>query len=222
MRRLISDLRFTLRQLRKTPAFTLAAVLTLAIGIGGVTAVFSVVEAVLLRPLPFQEPERLVSLHESAAQDSHELRVTAPDVLTFQRESKAFSGVGGFIESAYELTGAGAPFKARAERVTASLFPILKIDPLLGRTFTQQEDDDSSPVTVISYSLWTERFHSDTNVLGAKIDLDRRPYTIIGVMPRSFEFPLDAGRLSHRDLWVPMSFTSVKRRAREIISITAQ
>jgi putative ABC transport system permease protein len=209
---LLHNLRYALRQLRKAPGFALTAVLTLAVGIGGVTAVFSVVEAVMLRPLPFKDPGRLVSLHESFEHDPHELRMTAPDVLIFQRESKAFSGVGGFIASAYELTGAGAPFKARAERVTSSLFPILGIEPLLGRIFTQQEDDNASPVTVISYALWKERFHSDQNVLGTTIDLDRRPYTIIGVMPRSFEFPLDAGRLSHRDLWVPMSFTSVEKK----------
>jgi hypothetical protein len=107
MRTLLRDLHFALRQLRKAPGFALTAVLTLAIGIGGVTAVFSVVEAVLLRPLPFQDPGRLVSLHESAEQDSHELRMSAPAVMIFQRESKAFSAVGGFIGSAYELTGAG-------------------------------------------------------------------------------------------------------------------
>lgn len=210
---LLRDLHFALRQLRKAPSFALTAVLTLAIGIGGVTAVFSVVEAVLLRPLPFREPARLMSLHESAEQDSHELRMSAPDVLFFQRESKAFSSIGGFIGSAYESTGAGAPFKASAERVSSSLFPLLGIEPILGRTFTQREDDDASPVTVISYGLWKERFHSDPHVLGTKIDLDRRPYTIIGVMPRSFEFPLDAGRLSHRDLWVPMGFTTVEKNS---------
>ncbi|HEY6852105.1 MAG TPA: ABC transporter permease [Terracidiphilus sp.] len=205
--RLLRDLRYALRQLASAPGFTLTAVLTLAIGIGGVTAVFSVVLAVLLRPLPFKDSGRLISLHEHIEGDSHDLSVTAPDVLTFERESKAFSGVGGFVGSGYELTGAGAPFKARAERVTASLFPLLGIDPMLGRTFTRQEDDDALPVTVISYALWKERFHSDPNVLGTKVDLDRRPYVIVGVMPRSFEFPLDAGRLSHRDLWVPMSFS---------------
>jgi predicted permease len=213
MRALLQDLHYTLRQLRKSVGFTLTAVLTLAVGIGGVTAVFSIVEAVMLRPLPFQDSGRLISLHERFEHDSHELRVSAPDVLTFQRESEDFSGVGGFIASAYELTGAGAPFKARAERVTSSVFPLLGIEPLLGRVFTRQEDDTASAVTVISYALWKERFHSHANVLGTTIDLDRRPYTIIGVMPRSFEFPLDAGRLSHRDLWVPMSFTPAEKKS---------
>ncbi len=210
---LLQNLRYASRQLSKAPAFALTAVLTLAIGIGGVTAVFSVVQAVILRPLPFKDPARLISLHEHFEQDAHELRMSAPDVLIFERESQAFSGVGGFIASAYELTGAGAPFQARAERVTSSLFPLLGIDPMLGRTFTQREDDSSAPVTVISYALWKERFHSDPNVLGTILDLDRRPYTVIGVMPRNFEFPLDAGRLSHRDLWVPMSFTPVEKKS---------
>jgi predicted permease len=208
---LLQHLRYTSRQLIKAPGFALTAVLTLAIGIGGVTAVFSVVQAVILRPLPFKDPGRLISLHERFEQDAHELRMSAPDVLIFERESQAFSEVGGFIASAYELTGAGAPFKARAERVTSSLFPLLGIEPVLGRTFTRQEDDNSSPVTVISYALWKERFRSDPNVLGTTVDLDRRPYAIIGVMPRNFEFPLDAGRLSHRDLWVPMSFTPIEK-----------
>jgi putative ABC transport system permease protein len=210
---LLQNLRFTSRQLIKAPGFTLTAVLTLAIGIGGVTAMFSVVQAVILRPLPFKDPARLISLHERFEQDAHELRMSAPDVLTFARESQAFSAVGGYIASAYELTGAGAPFKARAERVTSALFPLLGVAPMLGRTFTQQEDENSSPVTVISYSLWKERFHSDANVLGTNVDLDRRPYTIIGVLPRSFEFPLDAGRLSQHDLWVPMSFTPVEKKS---------
>jgi predicted permease len=168
---------------------------------------------VILRPLPFKDPGRLISLHERFEQDAHELRMSAPDVLIFERESQAFSEVGGFIASAYELTGAGAPFKARAERVTSSLFPSLGIEPVLGRAFTRREDDNSSPVTVISYALWKERFRSDPNVLGTTVDLDRRPYAIIGVMPRNFEFPLDAGLLSHRDLWVPMSFTPIEKKS---------
>jgi predicted permease len=207
------DLRYGLRQLRKSPAFAVTAVLTLALGIGGMTAVFSVVEAVLLRPLPFKDSGQLLSLHEGVREDPHPFNVTAPDVLIFQRESKAFSGEGGYVGADYDVTGAGAPFHAVAERVTASLFPVLGIDPLLGRTFTQKEDENAAPVTVISYSLWRERFESDPDVLGKTIDLDRRPYTIIGVMPRDFEFPLDAGRLSRRDLWVPMSFTPVEKNS---------
>lgn len=209
----LRNLRYAARQLRNSPGFALTAILTLTVGIGGTVSVFSVVEAVLLRPLPFRHPNQLVSLHERSDQDKHELRVTAPDLLIFQRESHAFSGVAGFISSAYELTGAGDPFKARAERVSASLFPVLGSEPQLGRTFSQQEDETGAPVAVISHALWSDRFHADEKVLGSNIDLDRRPYTIIGVMPRSFEFPIDGGRLSGRDLWIPLSLTPVEKQS---------
>jgi predicted permease len=213
MKSLLRDVSHAIRQLRKSPGFALTAVLILTVGIGGTVAVFSVVEAVLLRPLPFKDADQLISLHERSVLDSHELRMTAPAVLLFQRENKTFSALAGFIASAYELTGAGAPFEARAERVSASLFRVLEGEPMLGRAFTQQEDENAIPVAVISFALWKERFNSDRNVLGQTIDLDRRPYTIVGVMPRNFEFPLDAGKLSHRDLWVPMSFTSVEKES---------
>ena len=210
---LAMDVRYALRQLRKSPGFTITAILTLALGIGGMTAVFSVVEAVLLRPLPFKDSGRLISLHESVREDPHDFNVTAPDILIFQRESKAFSGEGGYIAAGYDVTGTGAPFRATVERVSASVFPVLGIDPLLGRAFTQEEDANAAPVTVISYSLWQEKFQSDPGVVGKTIDLDRRPYVVIGVMPRDFEFPLDAGRLSHRDLWVPLSLTPVEKNS---------
>jgi predicted permease len=209
----LRNLRYAFRQLRNSPGFALTAILTLTVGIGGTVAVFSVVEAVLLRPLPFKDPDQLVSLHERSDEDKHELRANAPDLLIFQRESHAFSGVAGFISSAYELTGAGDPFKARAERVSASLFSVLGVEPQVGRAFTQQEDESAAPVTVISYALWRERFHSDQKILGTTIDLDRRPYTIIGVMPRRFAFPLDGGRLSGQDLWVPLSLNPVEKQS---------
>jgi putative ABC transport system permease protein len=206
------DVRFAFRQLHKSPGFTLTAVLTLAIGIGGVAAVFSIVEAVLLRPLPFSEPDRLVRLHEGVEHQFEQGDLPSPDVIRFARDNRTFSQVAGFITTGFEVSGAGKPFQAKAERVTASLLPLLGVQPMLGRGFTEREDENSTPVAVISYALWHERFQSDAQAIGATIDLDRRPYTIIGVMPRSFEFPLDAGRLNHRDLWVPMSFTPDERQ----------
>jgi putative ABC transport system permease protein len=186
--------------------------MTLAIGIGGVIAVFSVVEAVLLRPLPFADPGGLVRIHEGVAHQFDSADLPAPDVIQVARDNHTFSAVAGYISAEYELSGAGAPLRARAERVNASLFPMLGVEALLGRVFTTSEDDHSLPVAVISYALWQERFHSDPKVIGRTVDLDRRPYTVIGVMPQSFEFPLDAGRLNHRDLWVPMSFTPDERQ----------
>ncbi len=211
---MLGDLKFGWRQLRKSPGFSLTAVLTLALGIGGVTAVFSVVEAVLLRPLPYKDSASLFLLRERVEHLMYgDANLSAPDVLTFARENKAFTGVGGFIGASFEASGAGAPFRARAERLTASMFPVLGIEPILGRTFTQQEDDTSAPVTVLSHALWQERYQSDPHVLGKTIELDRRPYTIIGVMPPEFQSPIGLGGLAPRDLWVPMSFTPVEKGA---------
>lgn len=211
MRSLVLNLRYAFRQLRSSPGFAITAILTLTIGIGGTVAVFSVFDAVLLRSLPFKDADRLISIHEKAEQDTHELRVSAPDIPVIQREALAFSSVAGHVAASFELTGAGAPFEAHAQRASASLFSTLGVEPALGRAFTQQEDDNSSPVAIISYPMWQERFQGDRNVLGLTIDLDRRPYTIIGVMPRNFEFPIDAGRLSHRDLWLPLSLTPTEK-----------
>jgi predicted permease len=204
---LVRDIRFALRQLRKSPGFTITAVLTLAIGIGGVAAVCSVVEAVLLRPLPFQDSARLVRLHEGIEHQLEQADLPAPDVISFARDNRTFSQVSGFVQAGFEVSGMGKPFQAKAERVNATLFPLLGVQPMLGRAFTVSEDENATPVAILSYAVWRERFQSNPRVIGATIDLDRRPYTIIGVMPRSFEFPLDAGRVTHRDMWVPMSFT---------------
>ena len=208
-----SDLKFAMRQLRKSPGFTLTAVLTLALGIGGVTAVFSVVDAVLLRPLPYPQSDRLVVLHEGIEHVFAESGLSAPDVITFACESKAFTGVGGFIGAQFEATGAGTPFRASAERMTAATFPVLGVKPVLGRFFTAEEDENSAPVTVISYALWQQRFGGAADVLGKTIDLDRRPYTILGVMPDGFESPVGIGNVSLQDLFVPMSFTPTEKGA---------
>lgn len=210
---MLNDLKFAFRQLRKSPGFTITAVLTLALGIGGVTAIFSIVDAVLLRPLPYPGPDRLIVLHMGMQRLFDEANLGAPDVLTYQEESQAFTGVAGFIRAGYEVSGAGAPFRAEAERVTASMFPVLGVKPLLGRSFTQQEDEQSIPVTVIGYALWKDRFQSNPDVIGKTIDLDRRPYTIIGVMPRDFQTPDGKGVITLHDLWVPMSYTPTEKAA---------
>ncbi len=212
---LLHDLRYALRQLRSAPGFTLTAVLTLAFGIGATTAIFSIVEGVLLRPLPFRDPGRLVILSDQLAGadlgSSGESGVTLPEILTYERATKGFSSLGGYEPSSYEFSGAGAPAQINGSRVTASIFPTLGVAPLLGRTFTQQEDDGSVQVAVISYGMWRARFHGAPDVLGEKILLDRKTYEIIGVMPRDFEFPLIPGQLNRSELWVPLSPTPDER-----------
>jgi predicted permease len=207
---LLRDLRDALRQLLKSPGFTLTAVLTLAFGIGATTAIFSIVEGVLLRPLPFADPARLVTLGdtvEGVDYGGDALGVTAPGVREYMRDTHAFSSLGGSTPTDYELSGVGTPAKINASRVTASLFSALGISPFMGRTFNQLEDEGGQQLVVLSYQTWRSRFHGDPNILGQKVLLDRNPYEVIGVMPRNFEFPLVPGQLNRSELWVPMSFT---------------
>ncbi len=205
------NLRIAIRHLLKAPGFTTTAVLMLALGIGATTAVFSVVESVLLRPLPFPHPDRLVSLGDilqgADIGGNGEAGVTAPDIQNYIRDAHTFESLGAYKPTGYEFSGAGEPAQVNASRLSGGVFPVLGVAPLMGRFFTQQEDDQQAPVTVVSYSLWQNRLHGDPGVLGKKILLDRKPYVVIGVMPRSFEFPLMPGHLNSSELWVPMSFT---------------
>jgi len=203
---LTQDLRFALRQLRKAPGFTLTVILTLALGIGATTAIFSLVEGILLRPLPFTNPDRLVLLGDHIGGGPN-TPVTAREIATYSNATSAFSSMGAYIGASYELSGSATPEEIDGARFTAGVFPTLGVRPILGRVFTQQEEDAHQPLAVISYALWLNRYHRDPHVLGSPIDLDRKPYTIIGVMPRSFDFPLADGLLDQTQLWVPMSLT---------------
>ncbi len=202
-----TDLRYSVRQLRKSRGFAITAILTLALGIGATTAIFSIVEGVLLRPLPFHDPGKLVSLKENL-HGYGVLDETAPDVRAYARDSHAFKNLGGYQQEQLELSGSGQPSELNVSRMTAGIFPTLRVPPLLGRVFTLAEDNNSQQVAILSYSLWKSRFHGNQRVLGTKLLLDRKPYIVIGVMPRSFEFPLQPGHLNQTQLWVPMSFTN--------------
>jgi predicted permease len=206
MRATGQNIRFAVRRLRKTPGFTATVILTLALGIGATTAIFSLVEAILLRPLPFSDPERLVLLgdHLGAGPNTP---VTAREIAIYSNATSAFSSLGAYTGSSYELSGGATPEQVNAARLTAGTFPALGVPPLLGRVFTAQEEAGHQPFGVLSYALWSTRYHRDPNVLGSTIELDRRPYTIIGVMPRSFEFPLQTGHLDQALLWVPLALT---------------
>ena len=201
---LIQDLRCAFRQLMKAPGFGLTVVLTLALGIGAVTATFSLVEGILLRPLPFREPDRLVLLGDHIG-NSPNKPVTAREIGAYSNATSAFSSLGGYINTSYEVSGGATPEQISGARFTAGVFPTLGVSPILGRVFTQQEEDAHQPLALISYALWLNRYHRDPLVLGRSIDLDRQAYSIIGVMPRNFEFPLLAGRLDQAQLWVPLS-----------------
>ncbi len=204
---MIRDVRYALRQLLKAPGFTATAVLTLAFGIGATTAIFSIVEGVLLRPLPFADPQKLVIPGDRLEGTEFGPSVSAPEAVEYMRDTHAFSSLGAFTYSGHELSGGAEPVQINDARITASVFTALGVSPLMGRVFTRQEDEGRMQVVVLSYQTWRSRFRGDPHVVGAQIQLDRKPYEVIGVMPRDFEFPLVPGQLNRTELWVPMSFT---------------
>jgi predicted permease len=212
MSTILSDLKLIFRRLLKSPGFTATAVLMLAFGIGATTAIFSIVDGVLLRPLPFPESDHLVTLgdHVSGTDwGQHDPGpVTAREVRTYSQNTHSFESLGGFGYTGYELAGTGNPVQVNAARMTPSVFTALGVAPLMGRVFTAQEDEQKEQVAVLSYATWKDRFSGNPNILGTKILLDRKPYLIIGGMPRSCEFPLNSGRLNRTELWVPMSFSA--------------
>lgn len=207
MQTFLEELRYPLRRLIKSPGFSLTIVLILAVSIGATTAIFSLVEGVLLRSLPFADPERLVVLGEHVGENSG-IGATARDIGTYAAASSAFSSVGGYSGTRYELGGGDTPEVVDAARMTAGVFTTLGVEPMVGRVFTVQEEDARQPVAVISDALWLNRYHRDAHIVGTSITLGRSTYSIIGVMPRSFEFPLQPGQLDRTQLWIPMSLTA--------------
>lgn len=206
MRSLVNEVSCSLRRLSNARWYSITVVLMLAFGIGATTTIFSLIEGILLRPLPFHDPARLVQLGEHVG-NSPGIGATARDISAYATGSRAFSSMGGFGSASFELAGGTVPEEIQGARLTPSVFATLGVQPVLGRVFTRQEDESHAPVTVISHSLWTDRYHRDPHILGSSIELNRKQRTIIGVMPRNFEFPVIAARLDRAQLWVPMSLT---------------
>lgn len=203
---LAQDLRLAFRRLRKAPGFSLVVVVTLAFGIGATCSVFSLVEGILLRPLPFHDPDRLALLGDHL-QNGPNVSVTPREIRTYSAATSAFSSVGGYIPVSFEISGGPVPEQVKAARFTTGVFQTLGVRPILGRVFTQQEEDAHDQLAVISYSLWLTRYQRNPGIVGTSVTLDRKPYSIVDVMPRDFEFPLEDGRLDQAQIWVPMSFT---------------
>jgi putative ABC transport system permease protein len=219
---LLQDIRYGWRMLARNPGFTTIAVLTLAIGIGASTAIFSVVDTVLLRPLPYQQPDRLVLVSETLPKMSNdEIGVSAGEYQDYRDRNRSFSQVAAYESDGFNLTGVGQPLRVNAASLSASAFPLLGVSPELGRAFTPEEGRyGSSSVVVLSHALWEHQYSSDPNILGKTIKLDEKPFTVIGVMPASFRFPFDGTPLSEMaDLWVPIAFApdrlSPENRTRE-------
>ena len=204
------DLRYGLRQLRRSPGFTIVAVLTLALGIGANTAVYSLVDTILLRPLPYRNPDRLVVVSETVPQMGYdnEIGMAAGEYLDYRDRNRSFAQTAAYEAAGFNLTGAGTPLRVNAAEVSASVFPLLGVSPRLGHAFTADDErQGSTPVAVLSYSLWHDHYGADAGILGKTIKLDETPYLVAGVMPASFQFPSDGAPLSERvDLWVPEIF----------------
>src|SRR5437667_389765 len=200
----MNDLRFALRQLLKNPGFTAVAVLTLALGIGANTAIFSVVNAVLLRPLPFKEPARLVTVWERNPKQGYDQNVAAPaNFLDWKAQSQSFEQLAMFGEAhGYNLTGTDKPVRANGFAVTANLFQTLGVNPAIGRNFSiEEETQGHDHVAILSHGLWQRRFGSDKNILGKTISLDGNSYTIIGIMPVGSSYSSSAARMWRIFCW---------------------
>ena len=201
------NVRYAIRTLRSAPGFTAVAILTLALGIGANTVMFSIMNATMLQPLPFPEPERLAMLWEASAKDRTRFNIVSmPNYRDWLARSQSFESIG-LMDSAgqgYSLTGQGEAERIPGLRVTASVFHVLGIRPMLGRTFLKEEEDAGrNRVVVLSHGLWTRRYAADPAIVGKTIRIDGEAHVVVGVMPASFVFEYGI----RRQLWVPVGWT---------------
>ncbi len=219
---MLQEIRHALRLLIKNPPFTIVGVLTLALGIGATTAVFTLVSALLIKPLPYQDPARLVLLFDHF-KDQHldTIPVSPPEFLEYKAELKSFAKLAAFNTATYNLAEGETPERVFGATVSADLFPLLGVQPIRGRTFSPEEcavgRDD---VIVISERLWRRKYDRDPRVLGSKLTADGRAFTVVGIMPASFEFPLPLFNITgaqfgeRADIWQPAGFTDQEMKNR--------
>ncbi|MEK6321123.1 MAG: ABC transporter permease [Acidobacteriota bacterium] len=206
MQTLLQDLRYAVRILLKKRGFATVALITLALGIGANTAIFSAVNAVLLRPLPYFHPEQIVLMRDKQPPDD-ETPTDYPEFVDWKQQNGVFQEVAAYFNTAYTMTGRGEPEQLFGCRVSSNLFPTLGVTPVLGRNISLEEERPGSQlVALISYGLWQRRFGADPAVLGTTMTLDARAYTIVGVLPQSFRSvrPIDASAGDLREVWAPL------------------
>ena len=220
MTNLGQDIRYGWRVLRKSPGFTAVAVLVLALGIGANTAIFSVVNAVLLRPLPFDQPDRLVALYHVPPQASFPgitlFAVSPANFLDWRSQAHSFEGMSAYGFGRYILTGTGHPEAIRTVAVTNGFFSILHAEPLLGRVFLEGEDQAGRDhEVVVSYELWRTRFGANPAIVGSNIELNNQAYSVVGVMPAGFGFPISSDPAEAPQMWKPQNWTAQERAVRD-------
>jgi putative ABC transport system permease protein len=217
------DLRYGGRMLRTNPGFTLIAVITLSLGIGANTAIFSVVNAVLLRPLQYSDPDRLLRIWQTFPQlGSNQVTVSAPEFFDYKDQNRVFEKIAAFRFQGFTLTGGSEPELIFGNRVSADLFPMLGVAPALGRTFLPEEDQIGGPRAVIlSHSLWQRRFGSDATLIGKSLTFDGESFTVAGVMPPGFQFPPQA---LQTELWanIPFDANDLNRRGWRPLGVIAR
>jgi putative ABC transport system permease protein len=199
---LLQDLRYALRQLSKSPGFTAVAVVTLALGIGANTAVFSVIDAVMLRPLPYYQPDRLIEAHSVNTRNPGPNAVCYPDFFDWRSQNHTLEHMVSYHDSLFTLTGLERPVQVDAEVVSWDLLPTLGIRPELGRGFALDEEKAGTRVILISHALWTSQFGADAAIVGRAVRLSGDLYTVVGVMPPSFRFPVNEPRNS---IWTTLA-----------------
>ncbi len=207
----VQDIRYAWRNLRRNPGFAAVAIATLALGIGGLTAMFSAFDTILIRPLPYADPDRLVMVWDDLSKsDDRTKSAPAPaEWYEWRRLNSVFTDIAATQPTDATLSGDGAPEQVPARKATGNLWSVLGVKPLIGRVFNDEEDKNGGRVAVISYGLWQRRYGGSPDVLGRKIDVNDTPYEVIGVMPSEFYF-LPARDI---DLWMPASFPGWMRSA---------
>jgi len=207
MNTLLHDLRYGARILLKQPGFTFVALITLALGIGANTAIFSLVNSILLRPLPYREPDRLVRMLQASPKlGLSSWGVSQAGFAAYRDQNRSFESLAIFNTGGVNLTGDGEPERLSVTSVTADFFKVLGINPVLGRTFQEGEDTQGkNAVCVISHGMWQRRFGGDRNIVGRTLSLNQTPTEIIGVMPADFRFPR-----AEVDLWIPLAFNATR------------
>jgi putative ABC transport system permease protein len=219
---MISEIRFALRQLIKNPLFALVGILTLALGIGATTAVFTLVNALLIKPLPYEDPARLVLLFEHfKAQHLDAIPVSPPEFLDYKAQLKSFEKLAAFTTATYNLSEGDVAERIFGATVSADLFPLLGVQPIRGRIFRAEECAvGRNDVVMISERLWRRKFDRDPRVLGSRVLADGRAFTVVGIMPASFEFPLPLFNITgaqfgeQADIWQPLGFTDAEMKQR--------
>jgi putative ABC transport system permease protein len=210
----LQDFRFALRTLLKEPSFTLVSLLTLALGIGANTAIFSIVDAVVLRPLPYREPDRVVMMW-SHWTNWTKTWLSEPELADYRAQATTLEHVAGFDTASFNLTGAGDAVRVGAIQAQASMFEALGVTPIAGRLFATQEDRPGQPrVVLLAEGLWRSQFGSDPSIIGRDIQLDAVPYTVVGILPEAVRAPIQYASRTPAQVWVPLALDAPDPRAR--------